>query len=187
MEKATKSLSKWSSFRKWMRIIHRYLGYLMVGVCLVYGMSGFLLNHMNGKDPAFKTKEGSIQIEKNLSSDQIRGVWSETNLPDIKKILPADEIHARLMLSGGVAVYNSQTGEVDYETYKKNNFVYWINKLHYNKVKGWSIMGDIFAFSLIFFAVSGLFMVKGKHGVLRRGKWFLLVGILIPILYILFF
>ena len=184
MEKATKSSNKWSKpVAKWMRIIHRYLGYLMVGICLVYGISGFLLNHMNGQDPAFKTQEGIIQIGEGLSADQSN--WEATGLPEIKKILPADEVYSRLMLNSGVAIYNINTGEVDYETYKKNNFVYWINKLHYNKVNGWSIMGDLFAFSLIFFAISGVLMVRGKHSVLRRGKWFLLIGILIPILYIL--
>lgn len=171
---------------RWVRIIHRDLGYLMVGVCLVYGISGFLLNHMNGKDPAYKTKEGSIEIAQNLSPDEIKSVWHETNLPEIKKILPADETHYRIMLNGGIAAYNASTGNLDYETYKKNTFIYWINKLHYNKVKGWSIMGDIFAFSLIFFAISGLFMVKGKHGIRQRGKWYLLAGLLIPLLYIIF-
>ena len=62
---------------------------------------------------------------------------------------------------------------------------YWVNRFHYNRVKGWIPMADIFAGSLIFLAISGLFMVKGKHGIAKRGKWYLLIGILIPILYIL--
>ncbi|MDL2222796.1 PepSY-associated TM helix domain-containing protein [Bacteroidales bacterium OttesenSCG-928-M11] len=171
---------------RWIRIIHRDLGYLMVGVCFVYGISGFMLNHMNGKDPAYKTEEGTIQINQNLSSEEIPVAWEETNLPAIKKVLKVDDTYYRLMLTGGVAVYNTATGAVDYETYKKNTFIYWVNKLHYNKVKGWNIMGDLFAFSLIFFAISGLFMVKGKHGIRQRGKWYLIVGLLIPILYIFF-
>ena len=47
-------------------------------------------------------------------------------------------------------------------------------------------MADLFAVSLIFFAVSGLFMVPGRKGFLGRGKWFLLVGLLIPAVYVLF-
>ncbi len=46
-------------------------------------------------------------------------------------------------------------------------------------------MADIFAGSLIFLAISGLFMVKGKHGITKKGKWYLIIGLLIPILYIL--
>jgi hypothetical protein len=46
-------------------------------------------------------------------------------------------------------------------------------------------MADFFAASLIFFAVSGLLIVRGKQGVSGRGKWFLLLGLLIPVVYVL--
>ena len=46
--------------------------------------------------------------------------------------------------------------------------------------------GDFFAVSLVFFALSGLFMIKGKNGISGRGKWFLLIGLLIPVLYVIF-
>ena len=42
-------------------------------------------------------------------------------------------------------------------------------------------MADIFAVTLIFFAISGLFMIKGKKGIAGRGKWYLLIGLLIPL------
>lgn len=170
---------------RWLRIIHRDLGFLMVGICLVYGISGFLLNHMDGQDPAYKTTEETLQIEKNLSNDELSVLWKDKGLPELKKILKIDEDHARLMLNGGIGVYNAATGLVDYELHKKNEFIFWINRLHYNKVKGWSVMADIFAFSLIYFALSGLLIVKGKKGLAGTGKWYLLAGLLIPILYIL--
>ena len=48
---------KWrnKSLSYWLRVLHRDLGYLMVGACLIYAVSGILLKHMNGKDPAFRT------------------------------------------------------------------------------------------------------------------------------------
>ena len=170
---------------RWLRIIHRDLGFLMVGICLVYGISGFLLNHMNGKDPAFKTTEATVQLEKGLSNDELAVLWGDKKLPPLRKVMTIDEEHARLMLNGGVGVYSSATGVADYEVYKKNEFIYWINRLHYNKVNGWTIMADIFAFSLVFFAISGLFMVKGRKGIAGRGKWYLIAGILIPVLYVI--
>ncbi|NDV67041.1 peptidase [Bacteroides sp. 224] len=156
----------------------------MVGLCLVYGISGSLLNHMNGKDPAFKTTEASLQLDKELTNEELTVLWADKKLPELKRVLAIDDVHSRLMLNGGIGVYNSATGLVDYELHSKNEFIYWINKLHYNKVKGWSFMADLFAFSLIFFAVSGLFIVKGKHGIARRGKWYLLAGLVIPVVYI---
>lgn len=180
LSKTNKSITKWA------RIIHRDLGFLMVGVCLVYALSGILLNHMDGKDPAFKTEEKSVQLEAGLAKDELRVRWEDKkDLPAIRKVMTIDDDHLRVMLEGGIGVYNKKTGIADYEKHSKREFVYWINKLHYNKVKGWSIMGDFFAASLIFFAVSGLVMVKGKKGIAGRGKWYLLIGLLIPIVYVL--
>lgn len=170
---------------RWLRLIHRDLGFMMVGVCLIYGISGFLLNHMNGKDPAFKTKDESLQIDKNLTHDELSVLWKDKGLPELKKIMTIDDVHSRLMLNGGIGVYNSATGMVDYETHSKNEFVYWINKFHYNKIKGWSVMADLFAFALIFFAVSGMFIVRGKSGLTGSGKWYFLAGIIIPVLYVI--
>ena len=57
-----------------LRIIHRDLGFLMVGISLVYGISGIYLNHMNGKDPAFRTEANVIQLPANLTSDELSGI-----------------------------------------------------------------------------------------------------------------
>ena len=35
-----------TEIRKWFRIIHRHLSYVMTGMILVYGISGILLNHV---------------------------------------------------------------------------------------------------------------------------------------------
>ena len=174
------------TLRRWARIIHRDLGFLMVGVSLVYAISGILLNHMNGKDPAFHTEEVTLQAGRGLDSQELTYWWNDKkDVPPLRKILPIDDQHLRLMLDGGVGVYNSVSGTLDYEKHSKRQFVYWINKLHYNQVKGWSIMADFFAASLIFFALSGLVMVKGKNGIGGRGKWYLLLGFIIPVLYII--
>ena len=175
------------NFTKWLRIIHRDLGFLMIGITCVYGISGITLNHMNGKDPSFKTVENSVTLESGLSSEQLKTAWEGNNdLPSLRKIAVLDPEHYRVMLNGGIGVYNKVTGNVDYEVHKRKEFIYWVNRLHYNKINGWNYMGDFFAVSLIFFAVSGIFMVKGKKGILGRGKWYLIAGLIIPILYIIF-
>lgn len=185
--KSSDSTKTKNKILKWLRIIHRDLGFLMVGICLVYGISGILLNHMNGKDPAFKTEEGAVKLEPNLAKEDLEIAWNDQKgLPVLRKIMPIDDEHLRLMLEGGVGVYNKTNGTADYEKYTKREFVYWINRLHYNKVKGWSFMGDFFAASLIFFALSGMVMVRGKKGLAGSGKWYLAAGILIPIAYIVF-
>jgi hypothetical protein len=159
----------------------------MIGVCFIYGISGILLNHMNGNDPSYKVEASSLQLEKDLSTNEVKTLWKDQkDLPALNKVIPIDDTHYRLLFSGGTGVYDSAKGTVDYEKYTKRQFIYWINRLHYNKVKGWSAMADFFAGSLIFFAVSGLLIVKGKKGIAGSGKYYLIAGFLIPVIYIIF-
>ena len=176
------------NLRRFLRIIHRDLGFLMVGITLVYGISGIYLNHLDGKDPAFRIEAKTLQLPVNLSNNELKSAWeADENLPKLNRILRIDDSQSRLFLDGGIGVYNADSGSVNYEKHKKRLLIYWINKLHYNKVKGWSNVADIFAVSLILLAVSGLFLVKGKRGLAGSGKWYLIIGILIPILFGLIF
>ncbi len=175
------------TFRKWVRIIHRDLGFIMVGLCLVYGVSGFVLNHMGKHNPAYKTIEGTVQLSPNLKPEAIKDAWEkQDDLPEIMQVTQVNEDHYRLIFNGGIGVYSLNSGIVEYEQHRKKVIIYYLNKLHYNNVTGWTVIGDIFAVSLIFFAVSGLIMVRGKKGLSGTGKWFVLLGLLIPVFYILF-
>lgn len=171
-----------------LRAIHRDLGFLAVGISLVYGTSGILLNHMKGKDPAFHTETKTIQLPPNLTENDLSAQWqTDKSLPVLKKVMRTDESHLQVFLEGGIGIYNSANGSLNFETHKKRPLIYWINRLHYNTVKGWIWVADSFAASLIALAISGLFIVKGKKGLAGSGKWYLIIGILIPILFGLLF
>lgn len=175
------------SITYWLRILHRDIGFIMVGICLIYAISGILLNHMDGKDPSYKTEEYTLHLEPNLDRNSLKSLWNNNNqLPQSNRVIKVDDTHLQILFDGGLGIYNTETGQIDYEKYTKRPFVYWITKLHYNKVRGWNIMADVFAISMVFFALSGLFMVKGKKGITGNGKWYLLIGIMIPILYVIF-
>lgn len=167
-----------------LRIIHRDLGFFVVGITLVYGISGILLNHLGEKDPAFHIEVKTIQLPANLTEIELTAALrADKKLPPVKKILQINESQSRLFFDGGIGIYNSSTGNLEYEKYEKRVLIYWINRLHYNKVKGWSPVADFYAGSLILLAITGLFIVKGKRGLAGSGKWYLLIGILIPVLF----
>ena len=171
-----------------LRIIHRDLGFFVAGISLVYGISGILLNHLGGKDPAFRTEVNTIQLPAHLTEAELSSTWqADKALPALKRIMRIDDERSRLFLEGGVGVYNVANGQLDYEVHKKRPLIYWINRLHYNKVKGWSPVADFFAGSIIALAITGLFMVKGKRSIAGTGKWYLIIGILIPIIFGLLF
>lgn len=174
-----------NKIRKWLRILHRDLGYVLTGFCIIYAVSGFLLNHMNGEDPAYETTHEQVTLAPGLSKVELQKQWeSNHSFPPIKRVLNADEGFYRIMLDGGIGIYNIDSGEADYELHRQKKLIYFLNKFHYNKVKGWTPVADFFAFSLIFLALSGLFMMAGKKGIAGRGKWLLAAGIIIPLLFV---
>jgi len=170
------------------RTLHRDIGFLVVGITLVYAISGILLNHLSAKDPAFKTEQKTLQFPKHLTADELTAAWQkDKQLPPLNRILRIDDNRSRVFLESGIGFYDASTGSLSYERHKKRILVHWINRLHYNKVKGWSPVADFYAGSLILLALTGLFMVKGKRGIAGSGKWYLLIGLLIPIIYGLLF
>ena len=167
--------------------IHRDLGLFVVGLCFIYGISGLLLNTMDGSDPAYNTLQDKITITSGLGEDELKTEWIDNlDLPAVKKVKTLKDNQIKITCEGGYGLYQISDGSLSYEIYQKRPLIFWINKMHYNRIHGWNIMGNIFAISLVFFAISGLFMVRGKNGIAGRGKWFLISGFIIPVLYIFF-
>ncbi len=62
-----------------------------------------------------------------------------------------------------------------------------MNFLHLNEPKGlWTWAADVYAVILGFLAISGLFVLKGKNGLSGRGKWLAGLGVVLPILALVF-
>ncbi len=82
---------------------------------------------------------------------------------------------------------DTETGTV-YEDYEAPRFFLRVaNWLHYNRGKAsWTYIADGFAVFLLFLATSGMFMIKGKKGLIGRGAVLVLIGAAVPILYVHF-
>ncbi len=177
----------WNSkkIRKWLRILHRDLGYFAVGISLVYAVSGIILNHKKqGVDPAFKVIAESSVIQKDLSINDFQSYWEE-EIEEVKlnRIVKVKDYY-RLYMHGGLGDYSPATGELNYEVYKKRNLVFFINKLHLNQKNYWLGIADFTAIVLLFLALSGLAMIKGKKGFKKRGVYFMIAGFLLVVVYI---
>ena len=87
-----------------------------------------------------------------------------------------------------MVIYNPRTGIAEMELLEKRPVFYQINKLHIAGTKRiWVWISDIMSVLLIFVAVSGLFLVKGKNSILGRGLWYTLLGFVIPGIFLLFY
>ncbi len=179
--------------RKWSRILHRDIGYFFVGASIIYGLSGIAINHLKDWNPSYSIKHKEFKTNIDLSK---QAVTKEKILTVLDIIGEKDEYKQhyypeqgliKIFLSGGSSVYvNTVTGDGQAELLKKRIIFYDVNFLHYNPHNWWKWFSDVYAGSLVFLAISSLFMIKGKKGAWGRGGIYVVAGIIIPILFLIF-
>jgi len=85
------------------------------------------------------------------------------------------------------AQVHDQGADIFEEGQKPRFFLHAANWLHLNRgKKAWTYVADGFAIVLLMLATTGMLMVRGRQGVFGRGGVFLLIGIAVPVLYVLF-
>jgi len=182
------------TLRKWSRILHRDIGFFFVGATIIYGISGIALNHMKDWDPNYivdfkKTTTDLDLTKENISEAKIFSLLNEFDAKDDYKsynFVDNNEI-LRIYLGGRSSVtVKPSTGEVMAEFVRKRPVFYQSNYLHYNPNKWWTWFSDIFAGALILLAVTSLFMTRGRKGAWGRGGIYIALGIIIPILFLIF-
>ncbi len=174
---------KW---RYWFRVIHRDVGYFLFGMTIIYGISGIALNHINDFDPSYQKIKKSLTIDTSkykLDKDEdilkIVDVFNESESYKKHKIKGNGSV--KVYLEKGSIIIQPD-GEVQYEKFKRRPILHAVNFLHYNPGKIWKWFSDAYAFGLILLAITGIFLVKGKHSISRIGLIYTVLGILIPLI-----
>jgi len=180
--------------RKWSRILHRDIGYFFIGTTLIYGLSGIALNHMSDWNPNYSVEIKDFNTAINLDKsdavkENILKLLDEVdNRENYKKHYYRNNNQLKIFLKGGSSIMvNVNNGKGFAEYLRKRPVFYEVNYLHYNPNRIWMWFSDIFAGALILFAISSFFMVKGKKGITGRGGIYAVLGILIPILFLIFY
>ena len=179
--------------RKWSRILHRDIGFFFIGTTIVYGLSGIALNHLNDWNPNYTVEIKEFQTEldlrksENTKSQVIELVKTIDNEENLRKFYYPQKNLLKIFLKGGSNILvDIESGKGRAEFLKKRLVFHQVNFLHYNPNSWWTWFSDIFAGSLILFAITALFMVRGKKGIVGRGGIYAIAGIIIPILFLIF-
>lgn len=182
-----------SRIRRWIKIIHRDFGYICFGLCLVYSISGFAVNHSNDWNPNYIKEEiiyklspldyMSIEDDRALAEK----ILSELNISEeIDDCFFENRYSFKIFFKDAIMKVDFKKFVATIEKTKKRPIFYELNYLHLNKAKkAWTYVADSFALSLFILALTGLFMIKGKNGITGRGAYLTLAGILIPIIFII--
>jgi hypothetical protein len=186
-------MSKGSAFRKWSRILHRDVSYLFAGMILIYALSGILMNHRNSLNPHYSVDVQEFKVSQDLTDKE---KIDKALVLDILQPLDEEENYTKhyfqkdgrmkVFLKGGSSlVVDTQSGAAVYEKLERRFLLSDMVKLHYNPGKWWTTFSDIFAVSLVLITLTGMVMVKGPKGFWGRGGILFLLGVIVPILFLL--
>ncbi len=187
------------------RSLHRDLGYFFLGITLVYSITGFILS-VRGLGWFKKEYNFQTTIKKDIEIEEFRKILLiEAENGKLKKIYN----------SVTKQIINKRIKRLVFSEKKENIFYFQENslKLQYNKKDGnlavnyksypsylqlfisshlsndkkiWFYLALAYSFALSFFAISAIFIVKGKYGFKKRGIYFSLLGIFTIIGFIYF-
>ena len=91
----------------------------------------------------------------------------------------------KIFFTGGSVVLDRATGKLVVETLKRRPLLHTFNRLHYNPGRWWTWFADTYCVALLLLAISGLFLLRGHHGITRRGGVLTLIGIVVPAILVL--
>jgi hypothetical protein len=176
-------------WRPWLRAIHRDFGYFGVGLTLVYALSGLAVNHIADWDPSFRQISRTQQLPAPLPAD------TEALGKSVLQTLKISEAPREVYAAGDDAVdivfdqrtlhVTPSTGKVVEEGQSPRWFLRAANWLHLNRgKKAWTYVADTYAVILLYLAISGLFMLPGRKGLLGRGAVIALLGAAVPVGYV---
>lgn len=180
-------------WRKLLRVLHRDIGYIAVGLTVIYGISGIAVNHIGDWNPNYSIKKSTITLDSiplHLNKDEMTLFILQTigETGKLKNSFRPSPDELEIFVEGNTISVNYATKTVTQEKFNPRFFIKETNDLHLNKPKGiWTFIADIFAVALIFLALSGLFILKGKNGIKGRGAWLTLIGFLIPLIFWIIF
>jgi hypothetical protein len=172
------------------RITHRDLGYLIAGLTIIYALSGIALNHKHDWNPNYiienKTFTTSVNFTRETMTEEkalaiLKGLSGN---PQFKTWYFPSGNTLSIFIEGGSVRINILNGQGVIEKISKRPLFYQINFLHYNPGVWWKYFSDVFCIALILVTITGLFIIKGRNGITRRGAILTIIGIILPLLFL---
>jgi uncharacterized protein len=181
-------------WRGWNRVVHRSLGYLCAGLTIVYAVSGLAVNHIDGWNPNYIVRSDTVRLgpvteDIALSQPFISDILAQLGLEGpVRGTYRSAPDRLDIFAEAGTVTVDLTNGVASFRDVRDRPVLRSLNFLHLNEAKRlWTVVADVFAAALLLLAVTGLFMVKGRQGVLGRGAWYVAAGVLIPVVVLLMY
>lgn len=183
------------TLRRWNNALHRDIGYLAFGMTIIYAISGIVLNHFKSggfQHPDYSTSLEQVTValpsDSIVSKSYVMSVLDKVGEEKNYKSHITGTGYLNIYLNNGSVYVDLKTGEAEVQKKTPRYVIKEFNLMHYNNIKRlFTWFSDLYAISLMFLAITGLFVLKGKNGILKRGAWLTAIGILLPALFLLFY
>jgi hypothetical protein len=176
--------------RRFVIATHRDLGYLFAGLTVIYAISGVAVNHVHHWNPNYiqETRSHDLGVLPEGSPDELAAEVLRRMEIDEKPIsavrMGPEEL--KVFLDERALTVTLPGGQVVVERVTERPVIRQTNYLHLNHGKGiWTWIADIYALGLLVLALTGIFIIPGKKGLGGRGRWLLLIGLAVPLVYLL--
>lgn len=186
-------LSEWAQYvRRGSRFLHRELSFFFSGMVLIYAVSGIVMNHRDSINPNYSVERkeyvaDALPIQADIQKEDVLELLvplgEEAHYT--KHYFPRPGVMKVFLKGGSSVVMELSTRKAVYEKLTHRPILSALTKLHYNPGKWWTLFADLFAVGLILITVTGIIMLKGAKGMWGRGGVEFLLGIAIPILFLL--
>jgi hypothetical protein len=170
--------------------VHRDVGYFFAALTVIYAVSGVAVNHVEDWNPSYtlETLRHDVGALPAGAADQVGAeVLRRLAIAEVPRssVRVGDRL-VKVFLADSVLTVAVPEGTVVEERRRRRPGLFEANFLHLNRGKGWwTWFADLYAVGLAVLALTGIFVVKGRKGLPGRGKWLVLAGLAIPVLYLL--
>lgn len=181
------------TFRKLCRWLHREFGFFAVGLTLVYAVSGIAVNHVRHWDPNYArtVERGRIEAPGTGPTDEVQPLVLErlALVERVKDTWRTNEGELVVFVEGAKLHVDLASGEVERRAFRPRPLLNDLNFMHLNSAEGaaktaWTVFADAYCGILIVLALSGIFLVKGRRGLLGRGGVWMALGIALPLAFV---
>lgn len=179
---------KW---RRWNYVLHRDIGFLCIGLTLIYAISGVAVNHVAQWNPSYSVERAETNIGpvagNPTDAGTIRAILARLDEKGkLENSYRPDRDSLQLFVEGRSILINLRSGHVVHDRAIPRPGLREMNFLHLNHPKkAWTWVADIYAVALAFLAISGLFMIRRKT--LKRGIVLSTIGVALPLFFILIY
>jgi uncharacterized protein len=177
------------AWRPWLRALHRDAGYFIIGLTLIYALSGLAVNHIADWDPSFRQIERTHQVpgpfaaDDRVAAQRVLDALGIAEAPN--EVYRASDTQLDIVFDKRTLHLDPTNGKVVEEGQEPRLFLRLANWLHLNRgKKAWTYVADGYAVLLLWLALSGLFMIPGRKGLIGRGAIITTIGAAVPVAYV---